>query len=381
MFFTSKKLRKFRRRAWLAGIVVMASGCVYWGGSLAWAHSRPNTYLLPPEMPSLLSRAKAGLEDWVPVLPPSKPQDLLANPELHAQEENCNVAGFYADSAADIDLHGEGWKYSSLAGLEAEVGAPRSDDPKKYGYNGDAPVWMMVQADRLAVCLPEGLRFSPRVRALESRLWPSEQRGQLLVHLKDGLSVSTDKKSVKLDQAWRHLPSAPVMGCLRREVVSALFAPGGGRISHLANSGEHWVGAALDSPLDESQWDSLWNRVQAGWAPSAVWVDFSANQVASAREVAMSHDDVGTLYAVGMEAVAGSSTVPGEGTPGERVGAGRFQWASQRVEWLAELSQGQLLISYHWAEAPLEADAVEVATMKADLESVYNIRPNVIAGR
>ncbi|MFN8610192.1 MAG: hypothetical protein U0931_21805 [Vulcanimicrobiota bacterium] len=372
MFLSSKKFRKLRRRVGLAGVVVMASGCVYWGSSLAWAGTRPQIPHLPEQLPEVVTRVKAGQEGWLPKLYPSRPHDYLANAELHAQEENCNVAGFYADSSAELEMHGSDWNYSSLEGMQSQTEPSSSDDPKKYGYNGDAPVWMMADASRVAANLPNGIRLSPQVRAIESRLWPEKQRGELVVHLREGLTVPNDKNILKLEEAWKHLPSAPVMGCLRKEVADAVLANRG----RLTNGADHWIGAALPGELDASQWNSLWNRIQQGWAPSALWVDFACSGVASGRDVCLSHDNQGSLFAVGMEAVAGSSTVPGDG-----VGAGRFQWEGRRVEWVASLSQGQLLISYHWSESPIEADTTEVATMKPDMESVYNIHPNVIAGR
>ncbi|MBX3167706.1 MAG: hypothetical protein KF760_09850 [Candidatus Eremiobacteraeota bacterium] len=368
---SSKKFRKLRRRAWLAGVAVMASGCVYWGSSLAWAHSRPPLKLLPEQLPELVQQVAPGQEAWLPTLP-GKPVDLLANPELHAQEENCNVAGFYADSAPEFELKGSNWNYSSLDGMQAQTPARIQDDPKKYGYRGDAPVWMLVQADRLAPCLPAGIRLSPRVRAVESRMWPEQQRGEVMIHFKAPLSLPTSKKMLTLEQVWKHLPSAPVMGCLRKEAAEAVLENRG----RLAHGAEHWLGAALPLELHESQWNSLWNSIQAGWTPSALWVDFASTGVASGRDVSLSCDEQGTLFAVGMEAVAGSSTVPGDG-----VGAGRFQWESHRVEWVASLADGQLLISYHWSESPSESDSVEVATMKPDLETLYSIHPNVLAGR
>jgi hypothetical protein len=372
MFLSTKKFRKLRRRLGMAGVVAMASGCVYWGSSLAWANTRPQIAHLPEQMPEVVTRVKPGHESWLPNLRPTQPHDYLANAELHAQEENCNVAGFYADSSAELQMHGTDWRYSSLEGMQAEKGAYTADDPKKYGYSGDAPVWMMVDAKRLSSNLPAGIRLSPQVRALESRLWPDKQCGELVVHLRDGLTLPADQKVLSLEQAWKHLPSAPVMGCLRKEVADAVLANRG----HLTNGAEHWIGAALAGELDSGQWNSLWNRVMQGWAPSALWVDFACSGVASGRDVCLSHDDQGSLFAVGMEGIAGSSTVPGEG-----VGAGRFQWEGRRVEWVAGLAQGQLLITYHWSESSIEADTTEVATMKPDLESVYHIRPNVIAGR
>ncbi len=371
MFLSSKKFRKLRRRAWLAGMATMATGCVYWGSSFAWAHSRPPTKLLPEQMPEVVHHVAAGQEAWLPTLA-GNPVDLLANPELHAQEENCNVAGFYADSSPEFELKGNGWSYSSLAGMESQTPASLSDDPKKYGYRGDAPVWMLVDAGRLAGCLPAGIRLSNRVRAVESRLWPQQQRGELMIHLKDGLSLPAAKNMLTLEQVWKHLPSAPVMGCLRKEAADAVL----GNCGRLTHGAEHWLGVALPVELHESQWNSLWNSIQAGWTPSALWVDFACAGVASGRDVALSHDDQGTLFAVGMEALAGSSTVPGDG-----VGAGRFQWESHRVEWVATVSEGQLLISYHWSESPIESDTAEVATMKPDLETLYTIHPNVLAGR
>ncbi|MBN9419854.1 MAG: hypothetical protein J0I12_30645 [Candidatus Eremiobacteraeota bacterium] len=371
MFLSSKKFRKLRRRAWLAGVAAMASGCVYWGSSLAWAHSRPPLTLLPQHMPEVVQRVAPGQESWIPSLL-GAPVDLLANPELHAQEENCNVAGFYADSTPEFELKGPGWSYSSLEGMLAQASAPVQEDPKKFGYRGDAPVWMLVEAKRLAASLPAGIHLSPRVRAVESRMWPAQQRGEVMIHFTQALNLPTSKKMLSLEQVWKHLPSAPVMGCLRKEVADAVLANHG----RLTNGAEHWVGAALPVELRESQWNSLWNSIQSGWTPSALWVDFACSGVASGRDVALSHDDQGTLFAVGMEAMAGSSTVPGDG-----VGAGRFQWESHRVEWTASVSEGQLLIAYHWSESPIEADTAEVATMKPDLETLYTIRPNVLAGR
>ncbi|MBS2037662.1 hypothetical protein JST97_21935 [bacterium] len=369
---SSKKFRKLRRRLGLAGMVVMASGCVYWGSSLAWASNRPNISRLPEQLPEVVASVKPGQENWLPNLQPAQPHDYLANGEIHAQEENCNLAGLYADSSAELDMRGSDWTYSSLEGLQAKNQTYTKDEPKNYGYSGDAPVWMMVDAKRLTPNLPAGIHLSPQVRAIESRLWPDKQRGEIVVHLHEGLSIPNDKKIMNLEEAWKHLPSAPLMGCLRKEVADAILANRG----RLTNGAEHWIGAALPTELDTSQWNSLWNRVMQGWTPSAVWVDFACSGVASARDVSLSHDDRGSLFAVGMEAVAGSSTVPGDG-----VGAGRFQWESRRVEWVASISQGQLLISYHWMESPIEGESNEVATMKPDLESVYNIRPNVIAGR
>ena len=371
MFLSSKKFRKLRRRAYLAGVAAMASGCVYWGSSLAWAHSRVPLSLLPEQMPEVAQRVAAGQEAWLPVLA-SEPIDLLANPELHAPGANCNVAGFYADSSQDFELKGDNWSYSSLEGMRSQTPAPAKEDPKKYGYRGDAPVWMLVDARRLAPSLPAGIRLSSRVRAVESRMWPQQQRGEVMIHLKDGISLPDSKNMLTLEQVWKHLPSAPVMGCLRKEAADAVFE-NRGRLTHGA---EHWLGAALPVELHESQWNSLWSSIQSGWTPSALWVDFACAGVASGRDVALSCDDQGTLFAVGMEAVAGSSTVPGDG-----VGAGRFQWESHRVEWVATVSEGQLLISYHWSESPIEADAAEVATMKPDLETLYTIHPNVLAGR
>lgn len=372
MFLSSKKFRKLRRRVGLASIVVMASGCVYWGSSLAWASSRPQSSRLPEQLPEVVYSAKAGQECWLPSLQPVQPRDYLANAEIHAQEENCNLAGFYADSSADLEMRGPDWSYSSLEGLQSQHDAYSKEDPQKYGYKGDAPVWMMVDAKRLAPNLPAGIRLSSHVRAVESRLWPDKQRGEIVVHLREALSVATDKKMLSLEQAWKHLPSAPVMGCLRKEVADAILANRG----RLTNSAEHWIGAAIPNELDASQWNSLWNRIQQGWTPSALWIDFACAGVASAQDVSLCHDEQGSLFAFGMEAVAGSSTVPGDG-----VGAGRFQWEGRRVEWVASLTEGQVTIAYHWSESPIEADTNEVATMKADLESVYNIRPNVIAGR
>ncbi len=371
MFFSGKKFRKLRRRAWLASVAAMASGCVYWGSSLAWAHSRPPLKLLPEQLPEIAQRVLPGQEAWLPTLV-GKPVDLLANPELHAQEENCNVAGFYANSAPDFDLKGEGWEYSSLDGMRSQAPCSQVQDPKKYGYRGDAPVWMLVQADRLAPCLPAGIRLSSRVRALESRMWPEQQRGELMVHFKDSLTLPTNKNMLTLEQVWKHLPSAPVMGCLRKEAAEAVLENRG----RLAHSAEHWLGAAVPVELQAAQWNSLWASLQSGWTPSALWVDFASSGVASGRDVSLSHDDQGTLFAVGMDAVAGSSTVPGDG-----VGAGRFQWETHRVEWVATISEGQLLISYHWSESPIESESVEVATMKPELETLYTIRPNVLAGR
>ncbi|MBT9588047.1 hypothetical protein IV102_32220 [bacterium] len=348
------------------------------------AHSRPPLTHLPENLPASVILAS---NEW---LPPTCAADALVDPRLHAQEETCNQQGIYPEQLSDFELVGHNWSYSSLEGLQRSQREARPATPaqaKELGWDGKTPVWGMFAPRGLKDMLPAGLSLSPEVRAVEGRLWPEQRRGQVVMHLSQDFTVSPDSS---LEEGWKHLPSAPVMGCLRKEVAGAIFRSRSGLMQRLLNPSEHWLAVSVDTELTASGLQSVWNRVQMGWVPMALWGDFSVSQIASSRDVGMSGDDKGTLYTVGLPPAVGTATRPWEGwqAPGKPenwVGAGRLHWrvgeSLRRVEWVAQLEPGQVLVTFGWAEAAPTGEEGEVATMGPDLETLYTPRPNVIAGR
>jgi hypothetical protein len=346
---------------------------------------------LPETLPVSVTYAEPAYQNWLPAASPAAAADALVDPRLHQQEESCNQYGVYPSQQQDFCLSGPGWTYSSLEGLQCSGQTDAEhlsrERAQELGWDGKAPVWGLFSPQGLSAYLPTGLSLSSEVRALEGRLWPQERRGQLVLHLVQDFTVSPDPS---LENTWKHLPSAALMGCLRKEVAQALFRSGSGLARRLLNPSDRWVGAAVDTELAAGELPSLWNRVQSGWIPMALWGDFAACLSASARDLGLSGDEQGTLYTVGLPAAAGTATRPWEnwrppGKPEYWVGAGRLHWRGtdflRRVEWVAQLEPGQVVVTFTWSEAAPAAEESEVASMGPDLETLYTPHPNVIAGR
>lgn len=375
---TARKLRKLRRRAWLVGLV-LASGGLYWGARLALAHSRLPLRELPDTLPPCVSHASPDYQKW---LPAPVATDVLNDPVLHAQEESCNQQGVY-EQGADLVLQGADWTYSSLEGLQRKPVEGVAHSPEKFGWDGRTPEWALLAPPTVRQWLPEGLELAHEVRAVEARLWPEQHQGQLVFCLRSECQLSEADESP--EKAWKHLPSAPLMGCLRKEVAQSVFRVRCGPAGRLLNPAERWLAVSLGKELEAGDRLSLWSEFQRGWIPSALWGDFAVSQVASARNVGLTRDAEGTLYTLGLPAAGGTSTRPWESWgQGDWVGAGRFHWktteALRRVEWVAQLKPGEVVVSFRWNDAAPDAES-QVAVMGPDLETIYTFQPNVIAGR
>jgi hypothetical protein len=410
-----RKLKRLRRRAWVAAMLLGFSGCAYLGGKLALAHTQPAPVL--PDTASLphytlcaqtayadwLGEAAAGSTVCVEGRVAAQPVDALADPRLHAFEESCNDTGCYEGEVEDFELQATAWKYSSLEGLTtqaAEAGrsaAPvdesRTQQLKALGWDETVPLWALVTPHALQRFLPAELRIGSGVQAIEARLWPQQSRGQFSVALAQPLDISENKQS--LADVWKQLPSARMMVCMRREVSAALCRAEGDvwRVSLLRRlllPSEHWVGLAVEQELSPTAVGENWERLHQGWLPTSCWGDYTADSVGSAQHVGVAARPGGTLFHVGMAAESGTHTVPWEGwqpagQPEDWVGAGRFDWRQgpsdvRRVEWVAQNAGTRLVFHFRWSGAPVP-DESEVATMGADEETLYTPNPNVIAGQ
>lgn len=414
MLLTSKNLRKLkrlRRRAWMVGMVLGFSGCAYWGGQLAFAHTRPVPVLPnPSQLPAWTACAQPGFSGWLGLQEPGavwlKLQDTvpavdpLSDPRLHENEQACNDSGTFG-GGDEFELNGEGWNYSSLEGLSGQTqptpqtGPPDPEQLRPLGWDGQVPVWALWSPRGLAELMPDGLRPGVPLQAVEARLWPQQSRGQISVVLDHPLELP--KSDWKLEEAWKQLPSARFMFCMRKEVLSALCQASGdgwrnSLVRRLLLPSEHWVGCALEQELSPQAVRENWSRVHQGWLPVGLWGDYSA-QVGGAQNIALCSTDRGSLFTLGLPAQPGTSTGPWENwskpdSGGEEhhwLGAGRLDWRSaptelRRIEWAAEAEQSRIVFHIHWS-APVAAEENEVATMSPDVETIYTPRPNVIAGQ
>lgn len=376
---TWRRIRRLRRRAWGVGLVV-ATGCLYWGGKLAWAHSVTSPTVVPANVPAWTMCATSAYQDWVVAAPAATPPDAWSDPELHQLEQTCSQCGAYPSGGDGMEftLERPHWSYSSLDGVTfQDMVAP----PQSSGWDGKIPVWALATPQGINEHLPLGLQIDPQVGTVEARIWPEQRRAEVAISLKESLTLP--ESGCSLEEAWKHLPNATSMGCLRREVADALFASRPGKLRRLLQGAQNWYGLAFNAEVTADQGRSLWNRIQDGWIPLGAWGDFVTDQVCAEG---VTGDAVGTLFSVAMEADSGLKTGPWEGRKEQQawVGAGRLhlrhQGALQRLDWLAtQVNPYRVVLELTWtAEAET---AEEVATMGPDLESVYTIHPNVIAGR
>lgn len=360
-----RKLRRLRRRLGLAGLVLIAGGAC-WSGGMALAHTRPAVDALPKNVPE---RVVCGEFPW-----PGRAlggEDLLNRPEIHGQEEACNAEGGYP-SGQEFEVSGPGWRYSSLDGLEVQPKDQNSPDPRSLGWDGKVPAWGLFSAREANRSMPFGLALGAGVRAVEARVWAQDRKGQCVIHLNQEPKVS---EATPLPEVWRQLPSASVMGCLRREVAEMVFESQPGLARRLVSPAEHWFAGSVEAPeLARSSWLDF----QAGWLPQAVWGDYEVAGVSASRDVQVRSDKQGTLWTVGMADAGGTSIVP-EHSP-DCVGLGRVHGAGKRFEWRARLEGRQLIVDVNWSDLPVTQES-EVASMGPDLETLYTPRPNVIAGR
>lgn len=410
-----RKLKRLRRRAWVAAMLLGFSGCAYFGGKLALAHTQPAP-ILPDTgtLPHYTLCAQPGYADWfgevaagTAVSVEGRVQmrrvDPLADPRLHAYEEGCNDKGCYAGELEDFELQEGAWKYSSLDGLAVQdATAGRSAAPvddsraahlKTLGWDETVPLWALVTPQALQGFLPAELRPGQGVQAVEARLWPQQSRGQFSVALAQPLEIPQNE--LNLTDVWKQLPSARVMVCLRREVSAALCQADGevwraSLLRRLLLPSEHWVGLAVEQELSSTAVSENWERLHQGWLPTSCWADYPAESVGSAQHVGVAAGAAGTLFHLGMAPESGTHTVPWEGwqppgQPEEWVGAGRFDWRQgpsdvRRVEWVAQNAGTRLVFHFRWSGVPVP-DEGEVATMGADEETLYTPSPNVIAGQ
>lgn len=413
MHFSVKNLKKFRRlrrRAWVLGAVLL-SGCALLGGRLAWAHTQPALPPLPAELPpALLVQQQQCRMGWT-TSPPESVQDALANPILHAQEEVCNESGAYP-SGEEFEEAGSDWEYSSLEGLkrsptastppnlpleEVEAGWPWVGKQhrvagkwvlEQLGWRPGLPMWSLCSPQSLQTLLPEGLALDRGVQAVEWKAWPQSGKAEVCFHLRNTLELAPD---AGLETAWKALPNAPFMACMRREVTARLLEmhPQQPALRWLLAS-ERWGGLAYQSEFDSQQLPAQWGRLQKGWLPWAAWTDHPTTQVGPSASYQVLSDETGTLIASGIPCQGGASTRPWESWEGaiaseQRVGAGRMHLKhgdqSYRLEWLAGLEGSKVLVQLRWTPYTTESGEQELATQGPDLEQLYTPRPNVIAGR
>jgi len=405
-------------------VILLVAGGAYCGGRLALAHSRPPQVVDTTILPEAIVCAHKDLRAWIPgtgvtVLADSpyifkanflatELSDPLSDPQLHAFEESCNQNGVYPsqqDGGLEFELKiGDTNLYSSLNGVQ-RLEAPASPVPdysqaelQKLGWQGDVPLWVLLKPAALRGFLPSGLEWSDQVKALEAKLWPSEQRGQFVFHMDAQFVPPVASTQLDLATAWKQLPAARSMMCLRKEFLSALLcrkpstqslqSPG-----HMAQrilaSADHWVGLSLGQELHPETMQKTWEQMGKGWIPMALWSDFPVQQASSSQYFEVQTNQFGTLFSLGVNPTPGTATAPWESRDDESAkdwsGAGHFEMpladGTRRVEWVAHCQDRQLIFEFQWSPAASLAAHQEIETMGPDLETLYTPHPNVIAGR
>lgn len=416
---SARKLRRLRGRAY-AMVILLVAGGAYCGGQLAMAHSRPAQVPDVSELPESIVCSHKDLRDWIPgtgvtVLPDTQyvfkadlradtARDPLSDPQLHALEESCNQNGIYPSSqegGLEFQLQIGDVLYSSLDGVQSTE-APSATGPdysskdlQKWGWSGDLPLWAMVKPATVSKMLPAGVAWSDQVQALETKFWPEEKRGQIVVHMDGQFSPpSTDSSSLDLAAVWKQLPAGKSMMCLRKELLGSLWNRDPQVSSnHLAQrvlaSADHWVGLSCNAEVDPGGLQKTWELMGRGWIPMALWSDFSVQQIRSSQHFEMQSNEFGTLFSLGVNPTQGTAGAPWERWADEAatdwLGAGHFEVSQvdgrNRVEWVARCQGSHLTVDFHWSAAPPLVVHQEVETMGPDLETLYTPHPNVIAGR